>query len=103
MKTKIELDIAYIPSEDIVAREIEGELIIVPLISGIGNMEDELFTLNETGKAIWNKLDSQKTLKVLVEELSTEFEDPSGEIEKDVMGLMGELLKRRMVVEVPKE
>ena len=100
MKTEVNLDAAYIPSEDIVAREIEGELIIVPLVSGIGNMEDELFTLNETGKAIWNKLDSQKSLKVLVEELSTEFEDPGSEIEKDVIGLVGELLKRRMVVAV---
>ena len=35
-----------------------------------------------------------------MEELSAEFEDPGGEIEKDVIGLVGELLKRRMVVEV---
>jgi len=35
----------YLPSEKIVAREIEGELIIVPLVSGVGDMEDELFTL----------------------------------------------------------
>jgi hypothetical protein len=100
METKIELDVAYIPSEDIVAREIEGELIIVPLVSGIGNMEDGLFTLNETGKVIWDRLDGQKSLKLLVEELSTEFEDSGGEIEKDVIGLVGELLKRRMVVAV---
>ena len=103
METKIELDASYVPSEDIVAREIEGELIIVPLVSGIGNMEDELFTLNETGRAIWDRLDGQKSLKVLVEELSTEFEDPAGEIEKDVIGLVGELLKRRMVVAVSEE
>jgi hypothetical protein len=103
METKIDLDAAYIPSKDIVAREIEGELIIVPLVSGIGDMEDELFTLNETGKAIWDKLDSQKSLRILVEELVTEFEDPKGEIEKDVIGLVGELLKRKMVVEVLKE
>ena len=103
MKTEVNLDAAYFPSEDIVARDIEGELIIVPLVSGIGDMEDELFTLNETGKAIWDKLDSQKSLRILVEELVTEFEDPQGEIEKDVIGLVGELLKRKMVVEVGKE
>ena len=100
MKTEVNLNDAYIPSEDIVAREIEGELIIVPLVSGIGDMEDELFTLNETGKAIWDRLDGQKSLKVLVEELSTEFEDPGNEIEKDVIGLIRELVKRRMVVKV---
>jgi hypothetical protein len=103
MKTEVNLDAAYIPSDDIVAREIEGELIIVPLISGIGDMEDELFTLNETGRAIWDRLDGQKSLKDIVEELSGEFEDPEREIEEDVIGLVGELLKRRMVVAVKGE
>jgi hypothetical protein len=50
--TDIELSKIYEPSEDIVARVIEGELIIVPLVAGIGDLEDELFTLNETGRAI---------------------------------------------------
>ena len=53
MDSKNPLDIIYVPSEDVVAREIEGEMIIVPIASGIGDMEDELYTLNETGKAIW--------------------------------------------------
>ena len=103
METNVELDGVYVLSDNIVAREIEDELIIVPLVSGIGNMEDELFTLNETGRAIWNRLDGQKSLKDIVEELSTEFEDPEGDIQKDVIGLVGELLKRRIVVKVSDE
>ena len=98
METKMDLNASYAPSKDIVARDIEDELIIVPLISGIGDLEDELFTLNETGRAIWDKLDGQKILKDVVEELSAEFESPEGEIEKDVVGLVEELLKRKMVV-----
>lgn len=101
METEVSLDAAYVPSEDIVAREIEGELIIVPLVAGIGNMEDELFTLNETGRAIWDKLDGERSLEEVVKELSIEFEAPEGEIEKDVMGLAQELLKKRIIVEVP--
>lgn len=103
METNVEFDGVYILSDDIVAREIEDELIIIPLVSGIGDIEDELFTLNETGRAIWNRFDGQKSLRDIVKELSTEFEGPSGEIEKDVIGLVGELLKRKMVVEVGKE
>lgn len=99
MKAKVHLNKIYVPSEDVVAREIEGELIIVPLVSGIGDIEDELFTLNETGKAIWNKLDGKRSLKKLVEELSEEFEAPAGEIGKDVVGIVEELLKRRMLIE----
>jgi len=101
MEKEVSLDATYVPSEDIVAREIEGELIIVPLVAGIGNIEDELFTLNETGRAVWDRLDGQKSLEEVVKDLSTEFEAPEGEIEKDVMGLTEELLKRRIIVEVP--
>ena len=100
MKLQVNLDSAYAPSENIVAREIQGELIIVPLVSGIGDMEDELYTLNLTGKAVWEKLDEQKCLKDIVKELIEEFDAPQGEIQKDVVGLVQELLKRKMVVEV---
>ncbi len=102
MKKKIDLNAVYVPSEDVVARDIEGELIIVPLASGIGDLEDELYTLNDTGRAIWAGLDSGKTLKSLVAELTAQYKAPAEEIAKDVTGLLEELLKRRMVVERPK-
>ena len=103
MKSKVNIDSVYCPSEDLVCREIEGELIIVPLIAGMGDMEDELFTLNETGRAIWAKLDGKKSLKAVVAELSAEYKAPPGEIKKDVIGLAGELLKRKMIVETSKK
>ena len=59
-----------------------------------------LFNLNEMGGTIWKRLDGQKTLKDIVEELSTEFEAPTQEIEGDVIGFVAELLKRGMLVEV---
>jgi hypothetical protein len=100
MNTKVDLNCVYSPSEDVVARDIQGELIIIPIVSGVGDMEDEIFTLNESGKAIWGKLDGKKSLKEVAKELSLEFETPINELEKDVLGLTEELLKRRMLVEV---
>ena len=99
MEKNVDLNSVYAHSEDVVAREIEGELVIVPLVSGIGDIEDELFTLNETGKAIWRKLDGKKTLEAIVEDLSKDYEGDEGEIAADVKGLVEELLKRKMVVE----
>lgn len=99
MGVKADLDGIYVPSEDIVAREIEEELLIVPLVSGIGDMEDELFTLNDTGKVIWGHLDGQKTLKKVVAELSEEFEVSTSEIVEDVTGFVEELLERGILVE----
>lgn len=100
MATKANINAVYGPSDDIVARVIEGELIIVPLVAGIGDLEDELFTLNETGRAIWNRLDGKKSLKDLAKQLSSEYEAPEREIERHVIGLVEELLKRRILVEV---
>lgn len=97
MDTRAKLDGVYAPSEDIVARAIEGELIIVPLVAGMGDLEDELFTLNETGKAVWVRLDGKKKLRAVLEELLAEFDAPEGEIEKDLIGLVEELLGRRIL------
>ena len=99
-KVKVSLESVYRPSEDIVSRSIEGELIIVPLVAGIGDLEDELYTLNETGKAIWDRLDGKKKLKDVLAELSAEFEAPVGEIEKDLTGLVEELFRRKILVAV---
>jgi len=100
VESKISLEAVYEPSDDVVAREIEGEMLIVPLTAGIGDMEDELFTLNDMGKVIWGRLDGQKSLKGIMDELVAEFEAPAGEIEEDVIGFVEELLKRSMVVEI---
>jgi len=97
MNTTDILDNAYMPSENVVAREIEGEIIIVPLVAGMGDTDDELFTLNETGRAIWQKLDGRRSLRQVIEELSTEYEAADGEIETDVLGIVEELAKRKMI------
>lgn len=95
----ISLENIYSWSEDLVAREIEGELIIIPLVAGIGDMDDELYTLNDTGRIIWNLLDGNKSLKDVIEILTTEYETSRDIILKDVLGLVKELISRRMLVE----
>jgi hypothetical protein len=92
------LDAICAPSDDIVAREIEGELLIVPLAAGIGDAEDDLYTLNETGRAIWDKLDGARTLAQIAAELTDEYGAPRTAIERDVVGVMAELIRRRIVV-----
>ena len=98
MPEKVHFDAAYAPSEDVVARELEGEIVIIPLVSDIGDIEDELYTLNETGQAIWRKLDGARPLRQIADELAAEFDAPPETIERDVLGLVGELVSRRMVV-----
>jgi hypothetical protein len=99
MEITAKLDTIYQPSEDVVYREIDGESIIVPLTAGIGDMEDALFSLNETGKVIWKKLDGARSLKTVIGELAREFEATQSELEPDVLGFVEELLSRGMLVE----
>ncbi len=97
MEANVTLSTICAPSEDVVAREIEGEIIIVPLVSGIGDAEDELYTLNETGQAIWEKLDGERTLKDVAASLAEQFDTTKEELEHDVLGFATELTRRRIL------
>ena len=100
MELEVSLNTVYKPSEDVVVREVQGEFIIVPITSGIGDLEDGIFTLNNTGRAVWGKMDGKKNLKNIVKELSQDFKGSPKEIEEDVLGLTRELLKRKIFVKV---
>jgi hypothetical protein len=92
------LDAICSPSEDVVAREIEGEVIIVPLVAGIGDADDELYTLNPAGQAIWQQLDGTRTLGAVADALAKEYETPRAELEADVLGFCSEMVRRGILV-----
>ena len=95
-----QLDTIYLPSEKVVAREIDGEVLIIPLGAGIGSLEDELYSLNETGREIWRRFDGMHTIRMIASELAEEFDAPLNSIEADICGLFDELVKRGILVEV---
>ena len=97
---EIDMNGIYVTSEDVVAREIEDEFILVPIASGIGDLEDALYTLNETGREIWQRLDHGKTVEALVDELLKEFDAARDTIANDVCGILGELVRLNMVERV---
>jgi hypothetical protein len=89
---------AYCRSTRLVAREIEGELILVPLTSGVGDLEDELYAFNETGALVWRKFDGRRTVDEIALELARESDAPMERIREDVEGLAQELLSRGLLV-----
>ena len=99
MSDLVALQTICAPSDDIVAREIEGEIVIVPLVAGIGDADDELYTLNESGQAIWRLLDGQRTLDQVVGALAETFDSPRADMEKDVVGFVDELVRRGIVAD----
>ena len=88
-------------SERIVCREIEGELILIPLTSGIADLETDIMTLSYTGRAIFEKLDGNRRLSDIVEELVSAFDGDRAGIEADVLGFTTELVRRGILVAEP--
>jgi len=93
----LKMDAVCAPSEDIVYREIEGEVILVPLVAGIGDAEDELYTLNATGRAVWERLDGVRTLAQVADSIAEEYSSPADAIAADVLGFVEEMLRRKML------
>jgi len=102
MKRRVRLHNIYAVSEDTVVRKVQGRIIIIRLASDIEDAENELYTLNPTGQAVWQRLDGKRRLKDVVAELTDKFNSPAREIEKDVVGIVEKLIKKGMLIEVSK-
>jgi len=100
MEPKLHLDAIYVPSEDVVATEIEGRFVLASACREVVDLECDLFGLNEVGKAIWEGLDGRRNLRDVVTELCREFDAPPDEIEVDAIDFVGELLGKRMLVKI---
>jgi len=102
MKKHFTKDAVYAVSDGVVARKIENEIILIPINIDIREKENDLFTLNPAAQVIWRRLKGKKSLKDIIADLSAEFNSPARVIEKDVIALVKELLKRKLLVKVPK-
>lgn len=65
-------------------REIAGETIIVPIHSGVGDL-DSIYTLNEVGTAVWRLIDGQRRAAEIVAAIAAEFEVGQEQAEREVM------------------
>jgi hypothetical protein len=100
MKTKNTLNAVYAASSDIVVREIEDEIILFPYASETDETDNKPYFLNATGQTVWQKLNGRRSLKEIVATLATEFKTPAAVIEKDVLGFVKKMMKRKLLVKV---
>lgn len=73
-----------------VTREVGNELIVVPLSANVAQM-NELFTLNETAKVIWENLNEGVDMSTLIQTITDTFDIDQYTAEKDI-----ELFLRRL-------
>lgn len=97
---KVALDEIYQPSADLVVETaLDGQLMLVPVNSGIPSGPPALMTLNPVGLAIWKKLDGRTPLSEVISTLCRDFDGEEHVIAGDVCGFIADLLQKGLLVE----
>ncbi len=84
------------PHEELVTRDIGGEIIIVPIRGCVGDL-DGAYTLNDAGGAIWRSLDGRRSVGALAAAVAEEYDVTPAEAERDVAAFLAELARAGLV------
>lgn len=71
-------------------RKVGAETVLVPLSGNVADL-NEMFTLNEVGTFIWDKLDELSSTDEIVVSVLSEFDVEEKEAEQDVKTFLDEL------------
>ncbi|HZC81507.1 MAG TPA: PqqD family protein [Nitrospiraceae bacterium] len=91
-------DRIYAKNPDFVSREVAGEFILIPVRHQL-NEVNSLYVLNETGAALWRRIDGKRSAREIIEDFSTEFDVTREQLEKDFRSLIEDLRSIRAIEE----
>ncbi len=94
------LDRVFSQRQEMVTREIAGEVILVPVRGMLAQLQ-KIFVLNPAGAYIWQHLDGERDLEAIRRGLVDSFEVTSGEAEADLVEYLGALETAGLVAEAP--
>lgn len=86
-------------ADNLIVKEIEDELMIITTNEGITDINSSVYTVNPTGKAVWEKIKDNISLGSLIDALADEYDAPKHSIEADVKKIIGEMLEKRLIFE----
>ncbi len=89
----------YTPSEKVVARKIQNQLIIVPIEDGVADLNDAMFSFNETGTRIWECIEQKHNIEEICSALGAEYNADKSSIEQSVLKLVSTLLEKGIIEE----
>jgi hypothetical protein len=79
-------------SSSIVTRKTGNEYVLVPITNNIADM-NSVYTLNETGAFIWEKIDGKRSIEEIIDLLTAEYDIDFESAEKDVVSFIGNMTK----------
>lgn len=83
-------------SDDVVAREVGGEMVLLDLASGT------YFGLGTVGSRVWEMLSQgDVSLAQLADRIEAEFDAPRDQIERDLAALLDQLVAKQLAVATP--
>ncbi len=85
------MDGTFAKSTDFVQRNVAGECLLIPIRRRLTDA-NSLFVLNETGAAVWERLDGTRSLQEIARDLLQNYEVPPEQLEQDVQELVNDLL-----------
>lgn len=92
----MQLSDTFAVSQDVVDRELGGEIVLLDLSSGL------YFGLGSVGARVWEMLSQKpRTLRELADDLEREFDAPIERIEADLLELAQALRERELIIESP--
>ena len=95
----ISVDVRFVRSHDVVTRKIQGELIIVPIRRGVGEL-NSLFTLNPVGAVLWDFMNEGHTVGEMVERVCDEFEVAATQAQRDIEAFLDSLMQEQLIQSV---
>jgi hypothetical protein len=89
----------FVRNREVVSRQIEGELVIVPIRHGVGDL-NSLYTLNLVGSVLWDYLGEGHTLSEMVQRICDEFQVTTTEAQVDIEEFLSSLLEEKLIQSV---
>ncbi len=90
---------AYRKKEEIIARKIADETILVPIRGKLADMQ-KIFSLNPVAEFIWMQLEKEIPVEDILSMLTNEFDVEEKKAEEDLIELINAFLTENLIEQV---
>jgi hypothetical protein len=92
-------DTIYLKNPDFVQRDVAGECILVPIRRTLTEA-NSIFVLNDTGAALWNRIDGARPIRDIASGFAEEYDVTADQLSRDFEALLADLLSIHAIEEV---